>query len=152
MDASKLNTRAYATRGTFYHLMHPGIRPAFHLYQGEGADKDGRLVDVSKPHEKIGIELRGIEAKEVKAAFLKLVDLQRVAGANLDTPEVRAALLEFLQKIVIRFVNLEKPNGDEIGTSLEDLNWFIELSDNFGQQIINFASDTTNFFEKSSAS
>lgn len=137
MDFNIINTKADADRGSVLHYVHPQTRHP--LYTGEGADEMGRLVDSSKPHEKVTAHVLGLESDRVREEAKRIQKAVAKTGAHDDSGyRFAASLITELNGVF---------DGDrKIGASVDDLKWFFQRSEDFATQTIEFAKDSENFF------
>lgn len=142
MDFNIIDTKADADRGSILHFVHPQTRHP--LYTGDGADKLGRLVDPSKPHEKVTARVLGFESERVRQEAKRVQKAAAKAGAHDDSGYHFAASL-------ITELNGVFDGERKIGTSFEDLKWFFKRSEDFVTQTIEHAKDAENFFAEPSS-
>lgn len=141
MDFNAINTKADEERGAPLHLKHPQLKHP--LYTGPGADSVGRWVHRDKPAEAVVLRVRGAESPTVRAA-LERQQKRAMKGAASDEADEERAI-----KGAISFVTEVSGVYDgkrKITASEEDLRWLFARSDDFILQVVNFATDKSNFF------
>ncbi len=129
MEFSQFETKSGAEVGAFLHFTH--LRTGELLYDKEAEDEDKR----------VGVWLRGMEAKSVQAAAR---EAQRTAIKSPLNEDDDSQGLETAKAMVIRFQNITR-DGKPLSVSEEDLVWFFNLSSVMVQRVVGFASQPANF-------
>lgn len=148
MDLKTLNTKSDAETGAELHLRHPAL--GHPLYSGEGADGDGRLVDPSKPHERVCVIVRGAESEKAQAQARKAQSL-RMKRKNISLDDAAEFGLKYACTLVIGFRGITD-NGKPLEATDENKRLFFKQSDNLVQQVVEFAEESSNFYKGASTS
>jgi len=150
MKITQLDTKSPQDEGAFLHLEHTKFGHL--MYDGPNADGDGRWTSEEEPEEscRVGIIVRGMEAQTVQT-FTR--DQQRKNLLNLKkknpTPvpdQDHENGIKFACVLIVKFVNIQDENGEELPPTEENKRAFIEYSDDLSRQILAFARDRDNFF------
>ncbi|MGR3574011.1 MAG: hypothetical protein ACU0CF_04650 [Sagittula sp.] len=145
MDFEKLDTKPIAEHGAEMHVSHPALGHL--LYEGEGADpKTGRLIDKSKPHEKVTITVRGYHAPSVQSAAKRS---QAKAMNKLSEAESEKMGHDLIDALIVDWSNVSKA-GEPLACTRANKIWLAEVNHDLFNQINEFAQDQANFFANAS--
>jgi hypothetical protein len=148
MDIGKFNTKAGAAKGAFMHLLHPAFEHP--LYDGEGADSEGRLMDADKATA-VGFTVLGTEsryaqnrARELQRSRLK--GKHEKAGSAEDDEQDGMA---FVCALITELHGMTR-DGEPMEATEENKMYVLEQSEAFVQQVLEFAQDRANFYKAAS--
>lgn len=145
MDFNRLNTKAGAERGATLHLKHPALGHL--LYSGDGTDADGRAIDRRKKPTPVTVTVLGVESSAVQARAKEL-QRRRMKRKDDDDEEIG---LEFVCSLVVAFSGLER-DGKPMEATEENKRLFFEQSGDLVRQVLDFATESGNFFATASGS
>ena len=141
MDLQFINTKADAERGALLHYVHPQL--GHPLYTGDGANRIGELVDASRPHEAVTALLRGEESSHVRAVANRLSKEKMRGKSDEDVG------FEYVHSFFLA-INGVTRDGVPLTTSMDDIKYFFERSDDFSTQTLRFVREKSNFFDPAS--
>lgn len=120
----------WADEGAWMHLRHPSTDEL--IYEGEGKERPVR------------VRVRGVDAPDARR---KLVEYQAAIqkGKGLD---VEAETAAFVVLLVVDWENVVDHDDAPVACTPAAVREFLKDCDWFGQQVINFAQDRSNFFSK----
>lgn len=140
MDFSTFDTKDAADNGAVLHFVHPIL--GHYLYDGEGADADGRLVDPAKDHRPVTATIRGYHAPTVQAA-MKSRDRARMERQS--EAEIERTGRKLIDALIVRWDGVTR-NGAPLECTAENKAWLTETNHAIFAQIDDFARDQANFF------
>lgn len=149
MDFKKFDTRTPQEKGAFLHFRAIEEYGGHEIYTGEGTDDWGRWVDKDKPALAVGAMVRGMESQTVRDR-LRAARAAQMRNPNKPVDEEKLGT-DLAQALIIEFVNVEM-DGRPVTNSRVDIEKFLELSDDFADQIVEFAKDRSNFFGETPSS
>ena len=124
MDFSKINDRDTHEAGEFCHFCYP--------------TPDQPMMHEGKPQ---GAQVRGMESFAVRKA------LNRIARDGLKGDAAGKVLLNAL---VIKFINIDGPDGAPLKADEAGIAWLIDRSAKFERQIVQFSDKMGNATEAAS--
>ena len=133
MDIGNLNSRAAQTEGAFLHLRHP----ATDLPLWDGEEVEGNEV---------GVYVRGKEYPPAQRLARKMADRK-----FKNYKEEEAAGLAYASILISGFKNLST-EGRPLEATDDDKKLFLEMSDAFVDQVMEFAQERANFSMPASGS
>lgn len=140
MDFSTFDTKPVAEKGAEMHVAHPVLGHL--LYDGKGADDQGKLIDKSKPHEKVTITVRGWHSPSVQAA-IKATQSGKVQQRS--EAELEVAGEKIVDALIVDWSNVSK-GGEALDCTATNKAWLVEQNYKIFEQVYNFAQDQANFF------
>lgn len=148
MDLTNLDTKTSAAKGAWLHLRHPAL--GHPMYSGPGADeRTGLLTDKTKDHQKVRVYVVGTDSPAVKAQA-KAANASAMHASDPEADEQRG--LAFVCSLVEKVEGISTKDADgtprPLTASKSDLESFFDQSDALVSQVLNFAQDRANFFDK----
>lgn len=138
MDFSTFNTKGAADDGAKLHFVHPVM--GHYLYDGPGADSNGRLVDPKKKHDEVSAIIRGYHAPTVQSALSK-------GNAEKMSPAQQAAAgRKLIDALIVSWQGITDGDGKPLPCTAENKHWLTEQNHSIFQQIDAFAKEQANFF------
>lgn len=146
MDFSTFDTKEAADDGAVLHFTHPILGHA--LYDGPGADAQGRLMDPAKDHQPVTAMVRGYHAPIVQAAT-KSKARARMQGQT--HAEVEAVGRKLIDALIVSWQGITR-DGKPLSCTAENKVWLTETNHAIFSQIDEFAKDQANFFADAATS
>jgi len=156
MKISKLDTKTPQDEGAFMHMTSPKFGHL--MYTGPNADDEGRWTSEDQdpdPEAAVGLMVRGMEAQSVQE-FTRAQQRKALTNAKKTNPTPQSDIdhengIKFACVLITDFVNIEDEAGDPLEPTEENKRWLIAMSDDISRQLLKFARDQDNFFDKPSS-
>lgn len=128
-DLSKLATRQNANEGAWMHLKHPTTGEPLFSDKGEPTQ----------------VRVRGLECTAVRKLREKAERKNATARGVTIVTDTELGM-QVLKALIVGFENALF-NGNPLTNEEKDKEIFLNISDDFGEQVLDFASDRANFLD-----
>lgn len=140
MDFSTFDTKDAADAGAMLHFVHPILGHL--LYDGPGADAQGRLVDKAQDHRPVTATVRGYHAPTVQAAMRSRDRARMERQTEADIERTGRKLIDAL---IVDWQGITR-DGKSLPCTAENKAWLTDTNHAIFAQIDEFAKDQANFF------